>query len=219
MAFRSSLQSAARLGGPGAPAPALPQRLRDRTAQRPAHALRRNCGFVSAGPNRLARGPGSTPSVWVGGRRFSNSGSNRKGRLCGFCRFFFKSCARRALTRLAKFLFFGNPENAWGGPGGDLGENTGMAWPNHPDFGGRPSPIPIDLVVPLRRRREARRRIPMLCLKDRPEEALPLPWLASLPQEGQQSIEMPFNRHLKRRDCVSSRFRDRAPGARARAMV
>lgn len=59
----------------------------------------------------------------------------------------------------------------------------------------------------------------MFRLKDRPEEALTLPWLASFRQEGQQSIEMPFNRQLKRRNCVSSRSRDRAPGARARAMV
>lgn len=144
------------------------------------------------GPNRLARGPEPSPRL---GRRpqILEQRIRPQGSPLRFFRFFFKSCARLALTRLAKFLFFGKPRKrlgrAGGRPWGSLGESSGMAWPNHPDFVGRPSPIPVDPVVPLRRRREARRRIPMFCLKDRPEEALTLPWLASFRQEGQRSNE------------------------------
>lgn len=136
LAFRSSLQPAGRLGGPGArpaaTAPGSARAARRRRAQSTRKA-RLAPGACVAPELRLRKRTAPTawraawnpPLVWVGDRRFSNSGSNRRGHLAVFIVFFFKSCARRALTRLAKFLFFGKPDNAWGGLGG--GKTLGKA--------------------------------------------------------------------------------------------
>lgn len=152
---------------PWAPAPALPQRLRGRPARRAAAGLNRRAGpALRAAPGacvapELRLRKRASPTAWRAARnpplRFGSATADSRTvdpaagaplRFLSF--FFFKSCARRALTRLAKFLFFGKPDNAWGGLGGGktLGEARGCHGQTIPILAEGHPPSRLTLLFP-----------------------------------------------------------------------
>ena len=237
MTFRASLQPAARLGGLGPRRSPNPQRLRDRpaaTRRRRAQSTRKarlargarrmRCAGTatspSARPQPLGARPGTLPSFGSATADSRTADPTAGAALADFS-FFFQKLRPTGFDPLGVISVFWEPRKRLGRAGGDLGEASGKARGWH----GQAIPIlakdhpPSRLTLLFPGAENAKRGAGSPCIVLRIARKKPCPFHGWRPcrQEGQQSIEMPFNRHLKRRDYGFFALpRQAARGARPR---